>query len=169
MGSPKISPHRAPTSLKPSLFWVLQLAQWVYESCVKKGRRQLFVADSEDWDQVQSEVDENPSRFSAGIVFSSSGSKVFSKPQCVRVGSKRSASLHVSGLAARQLTRVSIIPAFGSLVWYIAGNHCGFRTNFRAKARILSGRHPTGITSAAEVTSLTLCTLKLFTLFKVFK
>ena len=46
----------------------------------------------------------------------------------------------VSDLVASQITGVSIISAFGGLVWYNAGSNWGFST-----AGILSARHPTGI------------------------
>ena len=57
----------------------------------------------------------------------------------------------VSDLVANQQTGVSIIQAFGGLVWYNIGRYWGFSTDFRARAGISSGRHPTGITNATEV------------------
>ena len=57
----------------------------------------------------------------------------------------------VSDLAASQLTRVSMIPAFSGLVLYNPGSEWGFSTDFRAKAGISSSRHPTSITNAVRV------------------
>ena len=69
----------------------------------------------------------------------------------------------VSDLAASQLTGVSKISVFGSLVWYNAGSDWGFSTDFRARAGISSGWHLIGITNVtggldSEQTSITLIT-----------
>ena len=57
----------------------------------------------------------------------------------------------LSDMAVSQMTRVSIIPAVYDLVWYNAGSSWGFSTDFRGKAGISSGRHPTGITNSTGV------------------
>ena len=50
----------------------------------------------------------------------------------------------VSVLVSSQLTGVSIIPAFGGLVWYDAASDWGFSKDFRGRAGISSGWHPIG-------------------------
>ena len=76
--------------------------------------------------KITSEIDSllggNLSNLSAGIVFPRSGNEVFSKPHVLEPALKAESGSTVSVLAASQLTEVSIIPAFGGLVWYNAGS-----------------------------------------------
>ena len=86
----------------------------------------------------------NLSHLSAGIVFPVPEVKYLANLSVLEPALKVEPVSTVSVLAASLLTEVSIIPAFGGLVWYDAVSDWGFSKDFRGRAGISIGRHPIG-------------------------
>ena len=70
--------------------------------------------------------------------------KYLANPSILEPALKVEAVSTVSVLAASQVTGVSIISAFGGLVWYDAGSDWGFSKDFRGRAGISIGRYSIG-------------------------